>query len=79
METCNHVHLTYLIPSQSKELIRDQRDHLNATQAQCPVNFFTLAYPPIRNSSSAAAVDSSSSQARVKSAANMSSVRHLLH
>ena len=36
---------------QSKELIQNQRDHLNATEAQCPVNFFTLAYPPIRNSS----------------------------
>lgn len=36
---------------QSKELIQDHRDHLNATEAQCPVNFFTLAFPPIRNSS----------------------------
>lgn len=35
----------------SKELIQDHRDHLNATEAQCPVNFFTLAFPPIRNSS----------------------------
>lgn len=39
------------MPLQSKELIQDHRDHLNATEAQCPVNFFTLAYPPIRNSS----------------------------
>ena len=65
--------VTQFIPTQSRELIRDQRDHLNATQAQCPVNFFTLAYPPLRGSSSTAA--DSSSQARVKSATSMSSVR----
>lgn len=41
----------YCVLLQSKELIQDHRDHLNATEAQCPVNFFTLAYPPIRNSS----------------------------